>query len=80
MFLPFFYATNCFAKQGWKKWNKEVTRHSCASYRLSVSGSTATVAIALSYSEMTLRKHYLGLCTKVEAEKFWIILPGKVKA
>ncbi len=65
---------------GWEKWKKDVTRHSCASYWLSDCGSAATVATALGHSERTLRKHYLGLCTKVEAEKFWNVLPGKVKA
>jgi len=37
------------------------------------------VRSSLGHSELTLRKHYLGLCAKVEAEKFWKILPGKAK-
>ncbi len=36
---------------------------------MKLGGTVATVAMAFGYSELTLRKHYLSLCTKVEAEK-----------
>lgn len=47
---------------------------------MKLGGTVATVAMARSHSEMTLRKHYLCLCMKVEAAMFWKILLGKVQA
>ena len=58
---------------GWKEWKKDVTRHSCASYWLSATGNASTVATALGHSEAMLRKHYMALVTKADAEKFWAI-------
>ena len=60
---------------GWSKWKHDVTRHSCASYWLSSTGNASIVATALGHTEGMLRKHYMGLCTKANAEKFWAILP-----
>jgi hypothetical protein len=55
----------------WPEWPADITRHSCASYWLSVSGNASQVATALGHTEGMLRKHYMGLVTKVEAEKFF---------
>lgn len=60
---------------GWSAWKQDVTRHSCASYWLSDCGSAATVATALGHSEGKLRKHYMALVTKADAERFWAISP-----
>jgi integrase len=56
---------------GWKAWKQDVTRHTAASMWLAHSGSTAAVATALGHSESVLRKNYMALVTKAEAEKFW---------
>jgi len=57
------------------KWPKDVTRHSAASYWLAACGSAATVATALGHSESVMRKNYMALVTKADAEKFWAISP-----
>ena len=56
---------------GWPKWKQDVTRHTAASMWLAYSGSAAAVALALGHSESILRKNYLALVTKAEAERFW---------
>jgi integrase len=62
---------------GWKHWKKDVTRHTAASMWLATCGSTATVATALGNSESILRKNYMALVTKTEAQAFWQLLPRK---
>lgn len=58
---------------GWDEWKQDVTRHSAASYWLSTSGSAANVATALGNSESILRRDYMALVTKADAEKYWAI-------
>lgn len=58
---------------GWTEWPKDITRHSAASYWLAESGDIQTVAHALGHSEKILRKNYMALVTKEEAEKFWAV-------
>ena len=60
---------------GLKRWKKDVTRHSCASYWLSATGNASSVADALGHTETMLRKHYIGLCTKADAKRFWDLVP-----
>lgn len=64
---------------GWKEWKKDVTRHSCASYWLSATGNASVVATALGHTEAMLRKHYMALVTKADAEKFWKLTSAVVK-
>jgi integrase len=66
---------------GLETWPKDVTRHSAASYWLAESGNAAQVAGALGHSESVLRKNYMALVTKVQAQKFWKLMPeGTTKA
>jgi integrase len=66
---------------GWANWPKDVTRHSAASYWLAESGNAAQVAGALGHSESVLRKNYMALVTKTEAQEFWNLMPeGTTKA
>lgn len=60
---------------GFKKWPPDVTRHTAASYWLSTTGDTARVASALGHSENVLKKNYMAIVTKVDAEKFWNLKP-----
>jgi len=60
---------------GFAKWPKDVTRHSAASYWLADSGQAAQIASALGHSESVLRKNYMALVTKTEAQKFWQLQP-----
>jgi integrase len=60
---------------GFEKWPKDVTRHSAASYWLSETGNAAQIASALGHSESVLRKNYMALVTKTEAQKFWELKP-----
>ncbi|MEI6196091.1 MAG: hypothetical protein WCS42_17360, partial [Verrucomicrobiota bacterium] len=60
---------------GWKAWKHDCTRHTAASNWLAHCGSTATVATALGHSESVMRKHYMALVTKADAEKFWQLAP-----
>ncbi len=61
---------------GFAHWPKDVTRHSAASYWLADTGSAAQVAEALGHSEDVLRKNYMALVTKVQAQEFWRLLPS----
>jgi integrase len=58
---------------GWEAWKQDVTRHTAASMWLARCGSAATVATALGHSESVLRRHYVALVTKADAEKFWAL-------
>jgi integrase len=60
---------------GFKKWPKDVTRHSAASYWLAETGNAAQVASALGHSESVLRKNYMALVTRNEAQEFWQLKP-----
>jgi len=60
---------------GFKKWPKDVTRHSAASYWLAETGNAAQIASALGHSESALRKNYMALVTKNEAQEFWQLKP-----
>jgi len=60
---------------GWAKWKQDVTRHTAASMWLAHAGSAAEVATALGHSESVLRRHYMALVTKLEAEKFYNLAP-----
>jgi integrase len=55
------------------KWPQDCTRHTAASMWLAHCGSAATVATALGHSESVLRKNYMALVTKADAEKFWAL-------
>jgi integrase len=60
---------------GFTSWPKDVTRHSAASYWLAETGNAAQIASALGHSESVLRKNYMALVTKTEAQKFWQLTP-----
>ena len=60
---------------GYAKWPNDVTRHSAASYWLAESGNAAQIASALGHSESVLRKNYMALVTKNEAQEFWQLKP-----
>lgn len=61
----------------WKLWKFDVTRHTAASYWLAQTGEAAKIATALGHSESILRKNYMALVTKADAEKFWSLSPVK---
>ena len=63
---------------GWKEWKQDCTRHTCASMWLAHTGSAEKVATALGHSENILRKHYMALVTKADAEKFWNLSPNNL--
>ena len=60
---------------GWKAWKHDCTRHTAASNWLAECRSAADVATSLGNSETVLRKHYMALVTKKDAEKFWQLTP-----
>ena len=55
----------------WKVWKQDVTRHTASSMWLAHTGDAATVATACGHSEAVMKRDYMALVTKVEAEKFW---------
>ena len=63
---------------GWPKWKQDVTRHSAATYMLATSA--AAVATSLGNSETILKRHYLALVTRAQAEAFWAVQPPKPPA
>ena len=54
---------------------KDCTRHTAASMLLAKTGAVEKTAFALGTSEGILRKHYMALVTKADAEKFWALAP-----
>ena len=64
---------------GFEKWPKDVTRHSAATYWLAETGNAAQIASALGHSENVLRKNYMALVTKNEAQAFWRLKPQPAK-
>jgi len=60
---------------GWQEWKYDVTRHTAASYWLASVGDAGKVAMMLGHSESILRKNYMALVTKADAERFWAISP-----
>ena len=65
---------------GWPTWKQDVTRHSAATYMLATSESAAAVANTLGNSDSLLRRHYLALVTRPQAEAFWAVPPPAVPA
>ena len=68
------------AELAWPKLKKDVTRHSAATYMLATSSSAAAVATTLGNSETILKRHYLTLVTRAQAEAFWAVPPPAVPA
>jgi integrase len=60
---------------GWSEWKQDCTRHTAASMWLASCGSAATVGTALGHSESVLRRHYMAVVTKADAEKFYALKP-----
>lgn len=56
-------------------WPHDGLRHSFVSYRIPIAGIKTTAREA-AHSEDTLKRHYLALVTRAEAERFWTILPA----
>lgn len=65
---------------GFPSWPKDITRHTAASYWLAESGNAAQVASSLGHSEGVLRKNYMALVTKTQAQAFWQLMPQPTKA
>lgn len=63
------------AEKGLKPWVKDYTRHSAISYRVRQTGDINTTATWAGNSPAIIRKHYLGLVSGSDAEKFSSIEP-----
>lgn len=63
-------------KAGIEKWPVNALRHSFASYHLVMHGDQNRTALELGHRDTDLLyRHYRGLVTHEEAEKYWSILP-----
>jgi integrase len=60
---------------GWKRWPKDITRHTAASYWLARVEDAAKVAEQLGHDVRTLRRHYRALVTREQADLFWASKP-----
>jgi integrase len=60
---------------GWKVWPKDITRHTAASYWLALDGNPLNIAEQLGHSVAQLKTHYRALVTRVDAERFWRLVP-----
>jgi integrase len=60
-----------------REWPHDATRHTFATYALALTSDPGKVATWLGHegSPTMLHRHYRGLTTKAEAEKFWAISP-----
>jgi len=63
---------------GFKHWNNDDMRHTCATYSCALTGDYAKVAADLGHDVRVLHRHYRGLATKTEAERFFKLTPAKV--
>lgn len=61
------------------KWPHDATRHTFATYALALTGDAGKVATWLGHegNPTMLHRHYRGLATKAEAEKFFALAPSK---
>ena len=60
-----------------RKWPPEAMRRSYACYHFAMFGNAGLTAKNLGHPDTTLfTKYYYGAATKVEAGRFWKILPG----
>lgn len=59
------------AEKDLKPWVKDYTRHSAISYRVRQTGDINTTATWAGNSPAIIRKHYLGLVSGKDANKFW---------
>jgi integrase len=64
-----------YAASGLQKWAQSITRHTYVSYSVPVHGAERTAQEA-GHSVSVLRRRYLELVTRAEAERFWAILPS----
>lgn len=65
---------------GWKVWPKDITRHTAATYWLTVEPNLHKVAEQLGHSPAILKTHYRALVTREEAERFWRLVPRSERA
>ena len=66
-----------FAKSKGIAWSPDVMRHSFISYAVALTESVGKVALWAGNSEAIIKKHYLKMVTKTEAEAFFAILPDR---
>ena len=66
-----------FAKSKGIAWSPDVMRHSFISYAVALTESVGKVALWAGNSEAIIKKHYLKMVTKKEAEAFFAILPDR---
>lgn len=59
----------------WEAWPKDITRHTAASYWLALDGNLVHIAEQLGHSVDQLKAHYKALVTRVDAERFWRLIP-----
>lgn len=58
------------------KWSQDVTRHSFASYSLALFKDREKLCQEMGHANpLTLERHYLGLASAEDAERFWSIFP-----
>jgi integrase len=63
---------------GFKQWSNDDMRHTAATYSCALTGDYAKVAAELGHDVRVLHRHYRGLATKPEAERFYKLTPAKV--
>ncbi len=62
------------------EWPKDITRHTAASFWLSVDGDVTKVSQQLGHSTAVLKRHYMALVTRTEAERFWAEVDAAARA
>lgn len=60
------------------EWHHDATRHTCATYLLALTGDAGKVSTWIGHEgrPALLHRHYRGLTTKPEAEKFFALRPA----
>lgn len=69
------YALCAIFKSAGVKKTGDCLRHSAATYRYALTNNSAETASIMGHSEGIAMKHYRGLATKEEAERFFAVLP-----
>lgn len=69
------YPLGAIFKEAGVKKTGDCLRHSAATYRYALTGNSAETASIMGHSEDVAMKHYRGLATKEEAERFFAVMP-----
>ena len=66
---------------GLAKWTPDVTRHSYATFHFAMNQDVAKLQAQMGHTGKSdvLYRHYRGLATRTEADRYWAVAPADVE-